>query len=117
MRPLGLDENEGKLYVINNAYEKGGERIEIFKIEGTENNLSLLYERSLLFPESFMGLLNDVIAISENEIITTTWLNFPDAIEGRTAGGFKSFLKRLYYLIAKIPNTAAFYCTFERNNI
>jgi len=47
-----------------------------------------------------MGALNDLVVIGDNQLLTTTWINFPDPIEGRVTGTYKDFiilLKRIFY--------------------
>lgn len=60
------------LYIINHAFDKGGERIEVIKINNNHNKISFTYMKSFLLPYSFKGTLNDLAVISENEFYFTT---------------------------------------------
>ena len=60
--------------MVNHAYNHGGERIEILKIQ---ENLDLLYINSIVMDKSLMGGLNDLIILNQTRIVVTRWL--PDA--------------------------------------
>ena len=60
------------LYVINHAFEKGGERIEVIKVTNSHNKVSFTYVKSFPLPETFIGTLNDLAVINENEFYFTT---------------------------------------------
>lgn len=66
-----------------------------------------------------MGALNDLIVIGDNKLLTTTWINFPDPIEGRVKGtmyDILTFLKRIFYQIIKVKNTYIYSCSFTDKN-
>jgi len=82
--PHGMALYPHKLYVINHAYSKGGERIEVFDTEccdGSEGQVKLIYNHSLILPQRF-GAFNDILTISENEILITEWISPPHSVKG-----------------------------------
>ncbi|MEE4248261.1 MAG: hypothetical protein V2I33_22965 [Kangiellaceae bacterium] len=61
--PHGLSIWEGRwLYVINHAFNRGGERVEVFEIR-RETGIELHYQQSLVFPDRMAGALNDLVVI------------------------------------------------------
>lgn len=82
--PHGMALYPHQLYVINHAYGKGGERIEVFDLDccdESEGSVKLTYNYSLTF-QDFHGMLNDLVAISENEIFVTQWLPIAHSVKG-----------------------------------
>jgi len=82
------------LYVINHAYQKGGERVEIFDIvENQKDIIHLNYKRSIVFPEEFTGLFNSLVVVGdEDEIYITTFLPIRPQ-----NGKVLSFLRDVFY--------------------
>jgi len=80
------------LYVINHAYTKGGERVEVFGLnEGTESNfetLAINYKYSIKFDDIHNGRINDLVVTetgeNKDEFYITSYLPFADPIEGRS---------------------------------
>ena len=66
---LGMNIYDNRLlYVINHAYDKGGERVEVFTVEkDAQTGVQLTYKKSIRFPDRFAGMLNDIVAIGEDE--------------------------------------------------
>ncbi len=61
------------LYVINHAFGKGGERVEVFELK-TSPELKITYSRSIRFPDKYAGNLNDLVMIGLDEFyITEFW--------------------------------------------
>lgn len=82
--PHGMALYPNHLYVINHAYGKGGERIEVFNVDccsENEGSVKLTYNHSLTFID-YHGMLNDLIAINENEIFVTQWLPVAHSVKG-----------------------------------
>lgn len=75
--PHGIAVFKDKLFVINHAFYKGGERVEVFNIETNENELILIYNNSILFGEKYSSMFNDLTVISETEILITTSSDIP----------------------------------------
>ena len=74
--PHGLSLHGNKLFVLNHAWEKGGERVEIFDIKTNDNNkLSLIYNNSVVFSDDFMGMFNDLLVLNQKEFFITTLTN------------------------------------------
>lgn len=60
------------LYVINHGYGNYGERIEVFSISGHEKlNVIAKYLRSIIFEKEFLGKLNDVAVINDQNFYVT----------------------------------------------
>jgi hypothetical protein len=72
--PHGLSIWEGKwVYVINHAYNRGGERVEVFEIRN-EGTIELYYLQSFEFPDNMAGALNDLAVVAPGEFyITHFW--------------------------------------------
>lgn len=82
--PHGLSLYKNLLYVINHAYGKGGERIEVLEIHDSqdEQHLQLIYRDSILMEENSYGMYNDLMLLNENEFYITTWLPIPHSVKG-----------------------------------
>jgi hypothetical protein len=66
------------LYVINYAFDKGGERVEVFEVLSSRSGLELNYLPSIVYPSKFAGIFNDLVVIGDDddEILLTTWMPF-----------------------------------------
>ena len=82
--PLGLHLRNDTLYAINNAYLQGGERIEVFQVEGIKSQPGLKWQRSIQLPEYMYGIANDLVFTSNHEFFITTWHSQPDSPAGRS---------------------------------
>uniref|UniRef100_A0A6B2L681 Uncharacterized protein n=1 Tax=Arcella intermedia TaxID=1963864 RepID=A0A6B2L681_9EUKA len=85
---LFLHEHQGAhfLYVVNHAYAKGGERIEVFAVSGEGfEDLEVTHHQSLLSPafEGLTGNLNDLLVTSDGHLLVTQYRAFPDFQDGR----------------------------------
>ena len=61
------------IYVINHAFDKGGERIEKFRIIEKEDKITYLtYMQSFILPDTLKGTLNDLVALREDEFYFTS---------------------------------------------
>lgn len=61
------------IYVINHSFDKGGERIEKFRINEKKGKISsLTYIQSFILPEMLEGTLNDLVALKEDEFYFTS---------------------------------------------
>lgn len=70
------------LYVLNHAYYNGGERIEIFDLFENENKVKAKYKKSITFDDSYLGRLNDLAVLNDEEIYITEWISEPCSPEG-----------------------------------
>ena len=61
-RPFGISFLNDKLFVINEGYKNGGESVLIFNIE---KDFTLTLMSHIPFENSFLGRLDDLVAISE----------------------------------------------------
>ena len=133
---FGLYRQKDELYVVNHAYDDGGERVDVFHIidhlsdeihhpiDNNNNNnnsdikeskeIELNYIRSIVFGDDKMGILNDVIGVSEDEFYVTKYLPFPDTKYGRGTD-FIYAIKELIYLTQPVPLswTSIYYCNFK----
>lgn len=82
--PLGLHMRNDTLYAINNAYLQGGERIEVFQVEGIKSQPSLKWQRSIQLPDYMYGIANDLVFTSNHEFFITTWHSQADSPTGRS---------------------------------
>ena len=57
------------LYVVNHAYEKGGERVEVFSL--LKKPVTATYMYSIQFPDDMAGSLNDLVVMSEDKMYIT----------------------------------------------
>ena len=83
--PLGLYIRNETLFVLNNAYQKGGSRIEVLKISGIKSGqIELTWLKSIQLPEYMYGIVNDIAVTSDSEVFITTWHSQPDSPSGRS---------------------------------
>ena len=84
--PHGMSIYNDKLFVLNHAFNKGGERIEVFDIlmnnTNKTNNLVLRYNNSIIFGEDFLMMFNDLTVISDNKIFITCSSNVASSPKG-----------------------------------
>ena len=122
--PHGMSLHENTLYVINHAYGKGGERVEVFDISlEIENDIKktvvIKYKYSLTYKDKFKeyyGSFNDLLALNEKEILITNWLSVPHTVIGpNMAGTFWLDLKRVFYM-AFLERSYVHYCKVTENN-
>lgn len=105
--------DENNLYVINHAYRRGGERVDIFQLTLQDSQVVAQYLRSISFPDTFLGALNNLVVLNKKEMYVTTWLPWPDNPDGRGIGVLESILRVLFYKLTK--KTHVFYCVIENN--
>ncbi|CAG9329301.1 unnamed protein product [Blepharisma stoltei] len=97
------------LYVLNHAYGNYGERIEIFGLlETKKERIKARYIRSIVFPQDWLGKLNDIAVLKDGHFYVSEWMPFPDELEGRDHSLWTT-LKRDYYLIMT-KSTNLYYC-------
>jgi hypothetical protein len=115
--PLGLYVYKDKLlYVINSAFNKGGQRIEVFALSDKLGNIYLKYLKSILLNESFMGIISDLAVINEDQFYITTEYPTPDnSIRGRNHT--EGYIDDLMGNIAQdLKTTFVYYCDVGDNN-
>lgn len=106
---------EKYLYVINHAYNKGGERVEVFEMQDlhdSENGdiLQAQHLRSIKYSDDYVGIFNDLIVIGENdEILITKYLPYPDPVTGRSSDLYKT-LRYFLIISLKLPWTNIYHC-------
>lgn len=102
------------IYVINHAYQKGGERVELFEIINPHDDIKsihLNYTRSIFFEKSYAGSLNDLVVIGDNdEMIITTWLPYADNLETGHDSSITSKIIRLALIGLNIKLTNVYHC-------
>jgi len=112
--PHGIYIYNNLLYAINHAYSKGGERIEVFEIIGSNFlDIEFIYQRSLIFEKKLKlsGITNDLAVVGKNdELYITSYLPFSDSLEGRTNKSFLEKLLEKLVIMFKIKLTYIYYC-------
>lgn len=112
--PHGMYLNGARLYVINHAYSKGGERVDIFELShGPDHKVKAHWFDSYVFGSEYYGLFNDLVAISEDEYFVTQWLAYPEGDLGKS----NDILSQLKFIVPSLLNmksTNIFFC--KRNN-
>ena len=106
------------LYVINHAYNKGGERVEVFEIdkffpEFSFDTLKIKYKYSILFDDIHMGRLNDLVVLEtgKDEIYITSYLAFADPKNGRDVAVNKFSKLKTFGTLALLLNWShVYYC-------
>ncbi|KAK3264044.1 hypothetical protein CYMTET_27194 [Cymbomonas tetramitiformis] len=111
-----------KLFVVNHAYSKGGERIDVFNIttKGVERPRHLNWEyfiAPMIFQEEAMGVLNDLAVVSPSEFFVTQYHPLPDSVNGRGQNSlFTSLINNeATYLFTQLRpqhTTVVYYCSF-----
>jgi hypothetical protein len=90
---------ERLLFVINHAYNRGGERIDVLRVIVNNKNknwaVQLSYKHSIRFDDYFQGTLNDLVAISDEEVYVTQWITTPYNPEAVANAGWLSWFRFL----------------------
>eukprot|EP01126_Amoeba_proteus_P004421 TRINITY_DN11478_c0_g1_i20.p1 TRINITY_DN11478_c0_g1~~TRINITY_DN11478_c0_g1_i20.p1 ORF type:complete len:227 (+),score=27.79 TRINITY_DN11478_c0_g1_i20:328-1008(+) len=98
--PHGLGiwkDGEGdRLFVVNHAYSKGGEHIDVFDLNENDSTVVLRYVSHVGFNSCCMGTVNDVVPVSRNEFYVTQCLPESDTINGRRIDTWSKFKSLLY---------------------
>ena len=85
------DKRPGLVYVISHSYMNGGERIEVFKVTSGKS-VTLTYEKSLILPNSLMGVSNDLVVLRKGKaFFVTKFLPFADKRSGRDSSTFANY--------------------------
>jgi hypothetical protein len=101
-QPLGMSlYNETTLLVVNLAYHRGGQRLEVLKLWMEGAVVKVQYEKSILFKAEFQGIVNSVVQTDRNEFFVTTWHPFPDEETGRAHDLWSSFTRMFYWTFFK----------------
>jgi hypothetical protein len=114
---IGLLHSQDLLFVVNHAYAKGGERVDIFQITKNANQkVELLYQSTVQF-DTWMGTLNDIVPVSKDEFYVTNYLPVVDTKEGRP-NDFSSKLLRILYSLSQplFKFTHILYCKGTKGN-
>lgn len=102
--PHGLYIQGEELYVINHAFKKGGERIEVFRIEGADSQVKLTYKRSILLPGYLQGIASDLVLLSPTDFMITA---FKEQLPARENSQAVAYLKAMMGL----KQTSVYRCT------
>lgn len=90
--PLGMSlYDRSTLLVVNLAYHRGGQRIEVLRLTKVDGAVRVVYQKSILFSQQFQGIINSVVQASDTEIFVTTWQPFADEETGRLHDLWTSF--------------------------
>uniref|UniRef100_A0A6B2L869 SMP-30/Gluconolactonase/LRE-like region domain-containing protein n=1 Tax=Arcella intermedia TaxID=1963864 RepID=A0A6B2L869_9EUKA len=99
---LSIDPSRSFLYVINHAFDKGGERVEVFKVTGDSlDNLLLRHYQSIVLDDFLQGVSNDLVFVREGFLLVTQWRAFREVerSKGRQAKSYLSTLVELGNLL------------------
>ena len=118
--PHGISYKNRTLYIVNHAYSKGGERIEVFKLDnlakGKElsfEHIELDYKYSIPLHDMHMGRVNDITVTNtehnNDEIYITHSNPFEESKEGKDATTWAK-LKYMFFVAFRIRNTYVYYC-------
>jgi hypothetical protein len=99
------------LYVINHAYQKGGERVEILSIsEDPNSGVKIEYLRSHQHDDKFAGNFNDLAVIGEDEYYVSTWRISADNVKKGREASFSNEIILSIPIVLSIPLTHIYYC-------
>ncbi len=108
--PAGMYNMDHILYVVNHASRRGGERIEkfsisktgsMFSILGSDHSLELKWEESILLPDNYMGMFNDIVFVSQDEFYATTWSSSKNNLTDPKKEPIDTFFKLFYWLYTR----------------
>jgi hypothetical protein len=122
---------DNTLYVVNHAFEKGGDRVDVFGISTAEdgdddpendvpNKLHFKYSiTNDWMQKELNGLLNDLVVVEPNKFYVT---KYRPETEDRSEDGFMSLQTRtalygLKAMILKPKKTSVLYCEFENEKL
>jgi sugar lactone lactonase YvrE len=108
--PHGVTIKGDDIYVINHAYKKGSERVEVLRasIDDT-GKIRIRYLRSLIFGDEYQGMFNGLAVVGENKFFITSWKIKPDSLEGPVYGNYAIF-KLLALRLFNLKLTKLYYC-------
>ena len=123
--PHGIDILDSTLYVINHAYDRGGERIDVFDIITTEEShdgdgipTHLDYKYSITsdwMKKVLNGALNSLTVVEHNKFYTTQYL--PEAEDLSNAGWLTVEQKKLVEFLESMflgsQKTLIWYCEYD----
>jgi len=113
------------LYVINHAYEKGGERIDVFGIataddgdDDIENDIPnrLDYQYSITsdwMKKEMNGILNALVVVEKNKFYVTQYLPIPEGHDGWLSFETYIDLERFKMLVFGKKDTYVWYCEYN----
>ena len=107
--PHGMYLHDNKtLFVINHGFNKGGERIDIMQVH-FKPSIHIKYKRSITFPDKFMGVLQDLVAVSREEFFITQNRPCPDDKHHGRDHSLSSWIHNTFYH-AFMDETHLHYC-------
>ena len=124
---MSIHKPDNTLYVVNHAFENGGERIEVFDIvtHGSEIEIAdfdnevpskLHYKYSITsdwMKREMNGILNSVLAVQPNKFYVT---QYEAHAHDRSMSNTRKDLDFFGILFFKRKNTNVFYCEFDPAN-
>lgn len=116
-RPFSLNIFGSSLYVLNEDYDGGNDRMEVFELSRTSNgDLRVKFAYFLTFEENFLGMFNNFVLLDKNEFFITTWMVWPDPPFGRSdSRNLWQNLHKYYNFFFKIQRTYVYYCIGQDN--
>lgn len=93
LHPHGVFLHRDKwLYAVNYAFNRGGQRVEVFEL--SKAPLELKYLRSVIFSAEYMGSLNDLVVLDEGTLYVSSFL--PSPVDDKDPENH-SFFGRLFW--------------------
>lgn len=120
-----IRKEDDELYVINHAYEKGGERIEVFDILTNDDDdsdpdnavpTSLRYKHSITsdwMKKEMNGILNSLVVVEQNKFYVTQYLPFPEIRDGWLDMVTVLTLNLLKSFLFGSQNTSVSFCEYN----
>ncbi|VEU35516.1 unnamed protein product [Pseudo-nitzschia multistriata] len=120
-----IRKEDSTLYVINHAYENGGERIDVFGVgtaddgdDDTENDIPnrLDYQYSITsdwMNNDMHGILNSLIVVEKNKFYVTQYLPIPERHDGWLSFERNIDIERFKTLVFGKRGTYVWYCEYD----
>ena len=116
--PFSMKIFNEKFYLLNEAYNKGGERIDVFDIKDSNGSLALVYDFSFRFGEEFNSLFNNFVPIEENEVLITSHKAYPESIYGQNSKeNFKNHTKNMLSMLFRKEWTYVWHCIKKKGKM
>jgi len=125
---LYIRREDRTLYVVNHAYEKGGERIDVFAIgtaedgdDDPENDVPNRLEYKYSITSDWMknemnGIFNSLIVVEKNKFFVTQYLAMKESHDGWLSFKGKVTLERIKSLFFGKRGTFVWYCEYDNES-
>mmetsp|Transcript_21612 Transcript_21612/g.28755 ORF Transcript_21612/g.28755 Transcript_21612/m.28755 type:complete len:396 (-) Transcript_21612:166-1353(-) len=113
-----------ELYVINHAYDKGGERIDVFDIITTSSDIPkrLVFKHSITsewMKKEFNGILNSLVVVEPNKFYVTQYKGEPDSFvdDQMVSHETKALIEFLKARFLGTRNCHIWYCEYNSDEV